>query len=129
MLSITPVVATYILLESTKNKICPANLQLEVSLWLSVNLIIANTFLQLAGDVLVFVNKTCVLGYTHADVVNIFQNIEPGRSVYLEVCRGYPLPFDPNDPNTEIVTTVAVASMGELFIMPGTLPSLFLNEL
>lgn len=59
-----------------------------------------------------YVNETCVLGYTHADVVNIFQNIEPGRSVYLEVCRGYPLPFDPNDPNTEIVTTVAVTSMG-----------------
>ncbi|KAF2361077.1 PDZ domain [Trinorchestia longiramus] len=63
------------------------------------------------GDVLVYVNDTCVLGYTHADVVNIFQNIEPGRAVYLEVCRGYPLPFDPNDPNTEIVTTVAVTSM------------------
>ncbi|XP_047740391.1 membrane-associated guanylate kinase, WW and PDZ domain-containing protein 1 isoform X5 [Hyalella azteca] len=63
------------------------------------------------GDVLVYVNDTCVLGYTHADVVNIFQNIEPGRSVYLEVCRGYPLPFDPNDPNTEIVTTVAVTAM------------------
>uniref|UniRef100_A0A6A7FVI1 Membrane-associated guanylate kinase, WW and PDZ domain-containing protein 3 n=1 Tax=Hirondellea gigas TaxID=1518452 RepID=A0A6A7FVI1_9CRUS len=63
------------------------------------------------GDVLVYVNNTCVLGYTHADVVNIFQNIEPGRQVYLEVCRGYPLPFDPNDPNTEIVTTVAVTAM------------------
>ena len=30
--------------------------------------------------------------------------------VRLEVCRGYPLPFDPDDPNTEIVTTVAVTS-------------------
>ncbi|XP_066948325.1 membrane-associated guanylate kinase, WW and PDZ domain-containing protein 1-like isoform X19 [Macrobrachium rosenbergii] len=62
------------------------------------------------GDVLVYVGDTCVLGYTHADVVNMFQNIDPGRTVYLEVCRGYPLPFDPNDPNTEIVTTVAVTS-------------------
>ena len=26
----------------------------------------------------------------------------------LEVCRGYPLPFDPDDPNTEIITTIAV---------------------
>ena len=75
------------------------------------------TFFSLAGDVLVYVNDTCVLGYTHADVVNIFQNIEPGRSVYLEVCRGYPLPFDPNDPNTEIVTTVAVTSMGKPFVI------------
>ncbi|XP_071514432.1 uncharacterized protein [Panulirus ornatus] len=62
------------------------------------------------GDVLVYVGDTCVLGYTHADVVSMFQNIDPGRTVYLEVCRGYPLPFDPNDPNTEIVTTVAVTS-------------------
>ncbi|XP_063606397.1 uncharacterized protein LOC134781224 isoform X6 [Penaeus indicus] len=62
------------------------------------------------GDVLVYVGDTCVLGYTHADVVNMFQNIDPGRTVYLEVCRGYPLPFDPNDPNTEIVTTVAVTT-------------------
>ena len=57
---------------------------------------------------MVYVNATCVLGYTHADVVDIFQNIEPLQAVSLEVCRGYPLPFDPNDPNTEIVTTVAV---------------------
>ena len=33
-----------------------------------------------------------------------------GEMVRLEVCRGYPLPFDPDDPNTEIVTTVAVTS-------------------
>lgn len=40
--------------------------------------------------------------------VNIFQSILPGDTVTLEVCRGYPLPFDPNDPNTEVVTTIAV---------------------
>lgn len=50
-----------------------------------------------------------MLGYTHHDMVNMFQSIAPGQAVALEVCRGYPLPFDPNDPNTEIVTTVAVA--------------------
>jgi len=42
-------------------------------------------------------------------MVSIFQSIAPGEDVHLEVCRGYPLPFDPADPNTEIVTTVAVA--------------------
>lgn len=57
---------------------------------------------------MVFVNDTCVLGYTHQDVVNMFQGIPIGERVTLEVCRGYSLPFDPNDPNTEIVTTVAV---------------------
>ena len=62
-----------------------------------------------AGDVLVYVMDQCVLGYTHHDMVNMFQSIAPGQSVALEVCRGYPLPFDPNDPNTEIVTTVAVS--------------------
>lgn len=61
-----------------------------------------------AGDVIVFVNGTCVLGYTHQDVVSLFQNISPSETVTLEICRGYPLPFDPDDPNTEIVTTVAV---------------------
>ena len=55
-----------------------------------------------------FVDDTCVLGYTHQDVVNMFQGIPIGDRVTLEVCRGYSLPFDPNDPNTEIVTTVAV---------------------
>ncbi|KAH8358059.1 hypothetical protein KR084_001520 [Drosophila pseudotakahashii] len=60
------------------------------------------------GDVLVYVNDTCVLGYTHHDMVNIFQSILPGERASLEVCRGYPLPFDPNDPNNEVVTTMAV---------------------
>lgn len=40
----------------------------------------------------------------------MFQTIPVGQRVTLEVCRGYPLPFDPDDPNTEIVTTVAVSS-------------------
>ena len=57
-----------------------------------------------------FVNGTCVLGFTHHDMVTMFQNINPGEVVKLDVCRGYPLPFDPDDPNTEIVTTVAVNS-------------------
>ena len=61
---------------------------------------------------LVYVLEQCVLGYTHHDMVNMFQSISPGQAVALEVCRGYPLPFDPNDPNTEIVTTVAVESAG-----------------
>lgn len=63
------------------------------------------------GDVLVKVSGTCVLGYTHQEMVSIFQSISPGQDVQLEVCRGYPLPFDPADPNTEIVTTVAVAPL------------------
>ncbi|XP_030748735.1 membrane-associated guanylate kinase, WW and PDZ domain-containing protein 1 [Sitophilus oryzae] len=60
------------------------------------------------GDVIVYVNDTCVLGYTHNQIVRLFQSISVGSTVQLEVCRGYPLPFDPNDPNTEVVTTIAV---------------------
>ena len=63
-----------------------------------------------SGDVLVYVNGQCVLGYTHQDMVHMFQTIAAGEMVQVEVCRGYPLPFDPDDPNTEIVTTVAVNS-------------------
>ncbi|XP_053456546.1 membrane-associated guanylate kinase, WW and PDZ domain-containing protein 1 isoform X18 [Nycticebus coucang] len=60
------------------------------------------------GDVIVSVNDTCVLGHTHAQVVKIFQSIPIGASVNLELCRGYPLPFDPDDPNTSLVTSVAI---------------------
>lgn len=62
------------------------------------------------GDVIVYVNDTCVLGYTHNQIVHLFQSISVGSTVALELCRGYPLPFDPNDPNTEVVTTIAVDS-------------------
>lgn len=67
-----------------------------------------NGILQ-TGDVLVYVNRTCVLGYTHQDVVTLFQTMSPGDSVQLEVCRGYPLPFDLSDPNAEVVSTMAVS--------------------
>lgn len=64
-----------------------------------------------SGDVLVHVNDTLVLGYTHHEVVSMFQTIKPGQKVRLEVCRGYPLPFDPDDPNTNIVTSYANLSL------------------
>ncbi|XP_032827568.2 membrane-associated guanylate kinase, WW and PDZ domain-containing protein 1-like isoform X2 [Petromyzon marinus] len=60
------------------------------------------------GDVIVSVNSTCVLGYTHAEVVKIFQAIPIGQQVGLQLCRGYPLPFDPDDPSTTLVTSVAI---------------------
>lgn len=65
------------------------------------------------GDILVFVNHICVLGFTHHEMVNIFQSILPGDEVHLDVCRGYKLPFDPADPNTEIVTTIAVNGISD----------------
>jgi atrophin-1 interacting protein 3 (BAI1-associated protein 1) len=65
------------------------------------------------GDILVFVNHICVLGFTHHEMVNIFQSIMAGDEVHLDVCRGYKLPFDPTDPNTEIVTTIAVNGLND----------------
>ncbi|XP_059917365.1 membrane-associated guanylate kinase, WW and PDZ domain-containing protein 2-like isoform X3 [Gadus macrocephalus] len=47
------------------------------------------------GDVIVYINDVCVLGTTHADVVKLFQSVPIGHSVTLVLCRGYPLPFDP----------------------------------
>lgn len=40
--------------------------------------------------------------------MNLFQTIQPLQKVSLSICRGYQLPFDPDDPNTEIIVTVAV---------------------
>uniref|UniRef100_H3AIC2 Membrane associated guanylate kinase, WW and PDZ domain containing 1 n=1 Tax=Latimeria chalumnae TaxID=7897 RepID=H3AIC2_LATCH len=68
------------------------------------------------GDVIVSVNDTCVLGYTHAQVVKIFQSIPIGASVDLELCRGYPLPFDPDDPNTSLVTSVAISDKEPIIV-------------
>lgn len=69
------------------------------------------------------VNDTCVLGYTHAQVVKIFQSIPIGSMVNLELCRGYPLPFDPDDPNTSLVTSVAILDNKEPIIVNGQEPS------
>lgn len=40
------------------------------------------------GDLLVRVGSTCVLGVGHARVARLFQEIPPGTSVTLELCRG-----------------------------------------
>ncbi|XP_076824351.1 membrane-associated guanylate kinase, WW and PDZ domain-containing protein 3-like isoform X2 [Clavelina lepadiformis] len=60
------------------------------------------------GDVIVKVNDTCVLGWTHPDVVKLFQAIPVGQIVTLQLCRGYPLLVDSDDPSTNIVTTYAI---------------------
>uniref|UniRef100_A0A3P9APE5 Membrane-associated guanylate kinase, WW and PDZ domain-containing protein 1 n=1 Tax=Esox lucius TaxID=8010 RepID=A0A3P9APE5_ESOLU len=68
------------------------------------------------GDVIVSVNDTIVLGYTHAQVVKIFQSIPIGSMVDLALCRGYPLPFDPDDPNTSLVTSVAIVDKDPIIV-------------
>ncbi|XP_064154886.1 membrane-associated guanylate kinase, WW and PDZ domain-containing protein 3a isoform X2 [Anguilla rostrata] len=48
-----------------------------------------------SGDVIVDINGTCVLGKTHADVVQMFQSIPVNQYVDMVLCRGYALPEDP----------------------------------
>ncbi|XP_075455706.1 membrane-associated guanylate kinase, WW and PDZ domain-containing protein 2 isoform X2 [Ascaphus truei] len=60
------------------------------------------------GDVIVYINEVCVLGHTHADVVKLFQSVPIGQSVNLVLCRGYPLPYDPEDPGSSLVPPIAV---------------------
>ncbi|KAM9846170.1 membrane-associated guanylate kinase, WW and PDZ domain-containing protein 2a [Aulostomus maculatus] len=63
------------------------------------------------GDVIVYINDVCVLGTTHADVVKLFQSVPIGQSVTLVLCRGYPLPYDPEDAaNTNNTTTTTIIS-------------------
>ncbi|XP_067095263.1 membrane-associated guanylate kinase, WW and PDZ domain-containing protein 3a isoform X1 [Osmerus mordax] len=47
-----------------------------------------------SGDVIVDINGMCVLGKTHADVVQMFQSIPINQYVDMVLCRGYPLPED-----------------------------------
>ncbi|XP_042598769.1 membrane-associated guanylate kinase, WW and PDZ domain-containing protein 2-like isoform X11 [Cyprinus carpio] len=60
------------------------------------------------GDVIVYINDVCVLGTTHADVVKLFQSVPIGQSVTLVLCRGYPLPYDPEDPASTLLSPLSL---------------------
>ncbi|MFH4979083.1 hypothetical protein AB6A40_005792 [Gnathostoma spinigerum] len=49
------------------------------------------------GDVLVYVNDECVLGATQSHACHIFQKINVGEEVQLQICRGYPLLINPSN--------------------------------
>uniref|UniRef100_A0A8C7NEF6 Membrane-associated guanylate kinase, WW and PDZ domain-containing protein 3 n=1 Tax=Oncorhynchus mykiss TaxID=8022 RepID=A0A8C7NEF6_ONCMY len=55
-----------------------------------------------SGDVIVDINGLCVLGKTHADVVQMFQSIPVNQYVDMVLCRGYPLPEDPSGSTTAV---------------------------
>ncbi|ETE62199.1 Membrane-associated guanylate kinase, WW and PDZ domain-containing protein 3, partial [Ophiophagus hannah] len=61
-----------------------------------------------SGDVIVDINGTCVLGHTHADVVQMFQLVPVNQYVNMTLCRGYPLPDESEDPVVDIVTATPV---------------------
>ncbi|XP_026317120.1 membrane-associated guanylate kinase, WW and PDZ domain-containing protein 1 [Hyposmocoma kahamanoa] len=60
------------------------------------------------GDVVVGVGTRPVRGLSHAQVAHIFQSIPPGAEVTLHLVRGYPLSVDTEDPNTRVLSTLAV---------------------
>ncbi|NXW90730.1 MAGI3 protein, partial [Alopecoenas beccarii] len=60
------------------------------------------------GDVIVDINGSCVLGHTHADVVQMFQLVPVNQYVNMTLCRGYPLPEDNEDPVVDIVTATPI---------------------
>ncbi|XP_041819664.1 membrane-associated guanylate kinase, WW and PDZ domain-containing protein 2a isoform X1 [Chelmon rostratus] len=69
------------------------------------------------GDVIVYINDVCVLGTTHADVVKLFQSVPIGQSVTLVLCRGYPLPYDPEEAANTNNNTTATTIISPLGIM------------
>lgn len=62
------------------------------------------------GDVIVDINGSCVLGHTHADVVQMFQLVPVNQYVNLTLCRGYPLPDDNDDPAVDMVAATPVVN-------------------
>ncbi|XP_077151044.1 membrane-associated guanylate kinase, WW and PDZ domain-containing protein 3 isoform X2 [Ranitomeya variabilis] len=66
------------------------------------------------GDVIVDINGTCVLGHTHAEVVQMFQLIPINQYVNMTLCRGYPLPEDSDDPVNDIVTNPPLMINGQM---------------
>lgn len=52
-------------------------------------------FLSL-GDILVYINDTCVLGTSHKKVLEMLKVVPVGQSVDMVVRRGYPLLYDPD---------------------------------
>lgn len=62
------------------------------------------------GDVIVDINGTCVLGHTHAEVVQMFQLIPINQYVNMTLCRGYPLPDDAEDPAVDILSATPIVN-------------------
>ncbi|NXH13079.1 MAGI3 protein, partial [Bucco capensis] len=62
------------------------------------------------GDVIVDINGSCVLGHTHADVVQMFQLVPVNQYVSMTLCRGYPLPEDSEEPVVDIVTATPLVN-------------------
>ncbi|EDO42539.1 predicted protein, partial [Nematostella vectensis] len=60
------------------------------------------------GDALIKVNGRSVVNKTHQEVVSMFQSMPTNEPIELDMIRGYPLPFDPDDPNVETIGSYTV---------------------
>lgn len=60
------------------------------------------------GDVLIRINDLQVLGFSHTDVVKMFQMLNIGETIHLTVCRGYPLAVNIDDPQIDLVSVNGV---------------------
>uniref|UniRef100_I3KBX7 Membrane-associated guanylate kinase, WW and PDZ domain-containing protein 3 n=1 Tax=Oreochromis niloticus TaxID=8128 RepID=I3KBX7_ORENI len=71
-----------------------------------------------SGDVIVEINGVCVLGKTHPEVVQMFQSIPINQYVDMVLCRGYPLPPDPQQAlhGGEVVTAVPLINGQPLLV-------------
>ena len=56
------------------------------------------------GDILVYINDSNVMGYSHNDVLKIFQAFTIGDMIQITVCRGYPLAVNFDDPHIDVVS-------------------------
>ena len=56
------------------------------------------------GDILLEINDVHVLGYSHTDVVKMFQSLSIGDTIQLTVCRGYPLTVNLDDPQIDLIS-------------------------
>ncbi|XP_059806311.1 membrane-associated guanylate kinase, WW and PDZ domain-containing protein 3a isoform X3 [Hypanus sabinus] len=77
---------------------------------------------MMAGDVIVYINSTCVLGQTHADVVQLFQSVPINQTVKLILCRGYPLPVDTQVPTIDVVSATPALDGLPLAAKQGSAP-------
>ncbi|KAK2898873.1 hypothetical protein Q8A67_010291 [Cirrhinus molitorella] len=61
------------------------------------------------ADILVYINDTCVLGFSHKDVVEMLKTIPVGHTVDVVVRRGYPMLYNsdgcPKMPNPRLTAS------------------------
>jgi hypothetical protein len=66
----------------------------------------------------VYVNDTNVLGFSHTDVVRIFQSLSINDFIRLTVCRGYPLVVNFDDPQIDVVSLNGIHNSSAINNLP-----------